>query len=143
MVESKWILILNSGFAPSTHFASMLGCCEQTTSKYLVSDCGEQVALCRHLLRRYCLGWKKGPPPTKTPPSPRKQAHRAWAHSPALCHLQQPSLPQIPSASGIPRESGIKRVLPPPTKNFKLWGCPAVDTLSSEQSTKETQNLQW
>lgn len=46
MVESKWILILKSGFAPSTHFASTLDCCEQTTFRRLASDCGKKVAVC-------------------------------------------------------------------------------------------------
>lgn len=146
MVESKWILILNSGFAPSTHFASTLGCCEQTTFKYLVSDCSEKVALCRPT-----PGQKVGveveeqiPPPSTNTSNmtaattgqrgPCKNVHTEHVPTLLLCTIcNSPVQPatKIFSATCITMESGIKSVLSPTPKNLKLWGLPSSRDLSS------------
>lgn len=151
MVESKWILILNSGFAPSTHFASMLGCCEQTTFKYLVSACGEKVALCRQTPgQKVWVGVEERVPPP-APPSPaqthrwhdcnhgraegslRECAPRACARAPALRHLQQPSPACHKNilCNLYNHRKWNKSVLSPTPKNLKLWGLPCSRDLSS------------
>lgn len=119
MVESKWILTLKSGFAPSTHFASTLDCCEQTTLMRLASDCGCVWADKRSEGKFVVEQW--GPPVT------RLSHGQSWPHentltkhSPAVHHVQQPS--------------------PTYHKLHQFGGLHCCDDLSSHAQA-ETQNL--
>lgn len=91
--------------------------------------------LCRHLVRRYWLRWKKGFTPSTNTTFLMHTEHGLTLLLCATCNSPAQPATEIPSATCITRESGIKGVLSPIPKNFKLWGCPAVEVFSAEQST--------
>lgn len=145
MVESKWILTLKRGFAPSTHFASTLDCCEQTTFKHLASDRGEQVVLCGQTpAQKVRVGWRKGDPQWhgcshgRTEGSTWEHACRAYAYCPVLHHVQQPS----PACHrnmicNLYNHRQWNESAPSPTPlNSKLWGLHCCEDLSSHAEHK-------
>lgn len=145
MVESKWILILKRGFAPSTHFASTLDCCEQTTLKHLASDCEEKVVLCGQTpAQKVRLGWKNGVPQWhdcshgRAEGSTWEYACRAYAYCPALHHVQQPSPASHRNMiCNLYNHKKWNESVPSPTpSNSKLWGLHCCKDLSSHSEHK-------
>lgn len=149
MVESKWILTLKRGFAPSTHFASTLDCCEQTTLKHLASDCEEKVILCGQTpAQKVRLGWKNGDPQWHDCSHGRAEGHENMhaEHMPTVLSCTMYNSPVQPvteiwSATYTITESGMKVSHLPSLWIVSFGGYTPVRIFPAIQSTSTRQEL--